>query len=778
MSVWGRVHAAAHQADDHKELKDGEEECGICLSFATELKFKPCGHHACSNCLPQLRRANIFKADAGIKCPFCRQYIDQYEPLDARTLKDERARSLIHEANMAAKAAAMKRDSSNQQAPAAEARPPPSVAQQDNWECTSCDNLNFGSRTKCNRCNAAPPTRTSSSGGLGTTFVTSKDLMQCSHEEILVFATQKLHPNLNRAFAEAGTPYVDNRVGGSRETILAALAKKGQDKLVRIAHLLASCRHVPDLATHFYGNYTLQDLLDATAKLRGVAEQLRTQGKHPPEVMNRLAGGAGQQDAFGELVAAVTPEAARISTHINGTFVVQKCVALGSAAEQVALGRELLKAGLKLMEDQKSMHVMTKLVEGLHAVAMSWDPLAGQAGDVLETLCTLYAKADAAARNRAAHHYFAGQILVASIHGALPRPSAMRLLDQLAQQVVQLSLSKSGGNTLKLLCGLQSPDHKCQDLIATSVCVAASKCEGQFATIAARPGTDGAELVAAMLERLVEEREVDWVLCITSDLVANAGALEGDRAALDLLAKALCLDALDDQIVADHLKVLSTLLRRPQAVGDQVCKQRPGVKPLLAPPAPPASPPAPPVSTSGLPNGSPAPPPPTPLTMGRTPVMQSSPAGAEGPVGATTSSQPQPPPQHVKTPPGFAGQAGPSGTRQANPASPPRHQAKSQAPPAAPAQQAQQAKQAQQPPAVSRPPATAPFPPPPPAPLAASQAPQQGASSSSSSSAPAVPNMMGFLPHMMAQPSAAQQPPAQSSVAQRPPGASLYGATR
>lgn len=35
------------------------------------------------------------------------------------------------------------------------------------------------------------------------------DLLQANHVQILQFVTEKLHPGLNRAFQEAGTPYND-----------------------------------------------------------------------------------------------------------------------------------------------------------------------------------------------------------------------------------------------------------------------------------------------------------------------------------------------------------------------------------------------------------------------------------------------------------------------------------------------------------------------------------------------------------------------------------------
>ncbi|KAK3283344.1 hypothetical protein CYMTET_8955 [Cymbomonas tetramitiformis] len=57
-------------------------EDGCCLvccdNIASPVKFLPCGHHACSICVKTLRAHNIKKADAGVRCPFCRQVITAY----------------------------------------------------------------------------------------------------------------------------------------------------------------------------------------------------------------------------------------------------------------------------------------------------------------------------------------------------------------------------------------------------------------------------------------------------------------------------------------------------------------------------------------------------------------------------------------------------------------------------------------------------------------------------------------------------------------------------
>lgn len=146
-----------------------------------------------------------------------------------------------------------------------------------------------------------------------------QDVLKCSRQEIFQQALEKMHPNLNQAFAEAGTPAVTGLpagvVGGTPNTVIAAMSSKGQARLHKVIRSLSGiasswmtswqrCKallaitseistlcsiskdlslaaengHLKELTTGFYGNYTLQDLLDASHKLRQAAAQLRARG--------------------------------------------------------------------------------------------------------------------------------------------------------------------------------------------------------------------------------------------------------------------------------------------------------------------------------------------------------------------------------------------------------------------------------------------------------------------------------------------------------------------
>eukprot|EP00897_Mesotaenium_endlicherianum_P005447 jgi/Mesen1/4930/ME000246S04155 len=60
-----------------------EDSCQICFGgeVAPTIFFIPCKHRACASCVQKLRIANIYKADKGVKCPFCRQTIEGYSDI-------------------------------------------------------------------------------------------------------------------------------------------------------------------------------------------------------------------------------------------------------------------------------------------------------------------------------------------------------------------------------------------------------------------------------------------------------------------------------------------------------------------------------------------------------------------------------------------------------------------------------------------------------------------------------------------------------------------------
>lgn len=83
-SVWGQGRAAL-QLSQRRGLQPGEEECMICRDeVPASVSFQPCGHKVCFTCVENMRAKNIFKKDVGVKCPFCRAYVDGYQAATQR----------------------------------------------------------------------------------------------------------------------------------------------------------------------------------------------------------------------------------------------------------------------------------------------------------------------------------------------------------------------------------------------------------------------------------------------------------------------------------------------------------------------------------------------------------------------------------------------------------------------------------------------------------------------------------------------------------------------
>lgn len=81
-TVWGqgKLAMAVHR---QRKLREGEEECFVCRNdVPASVALQPCGHKVCVACVENLRAKNIFRADKGVTCPFCRQPVEHYDPVD------------------------------------------------------------------------------------------------------------------------------------------------------------------------------------------------------------------------------------------------------------------------------------------------------------------------------------------------------------------------------------------------------------------------------------------------------------------------------------------------------------------------------------------------------------------------------------------------------------------------------------------------------------------------------------------------------------------------
>ncbi|EIE21695.1 hypothetical protein COCSUDRAFT_67012 [Coccomyxa subellipsoidea C-169] len=445
-------------------------------------------------------------ADAGIKCPFCRQFVEGYFPINDGAGKGNPA---LVEANRAARAAAVARQPVvvKKQAAVHDVLPP------SDWECAKCQNINFSARSKCNKCGQPGP-----KGAPAIIHgAPSGDVLKCTDKELRDCALEKMHPNFQQAFQEAGTPaqtgLVPGAVGGNADSVIAAMSKRGQDRLHHVIRILAEKGHVKELATAFYGNYTVQDLLDATHKFRQAAAKLRARKTAASQDIERMLGFSDGQDSLGRMargIAGAMPEGAM---HKQGIYVVLKLLEVGDCADILPLASKLFPGGPKLTTDLHSpeawrgVKIMTGLVDAMSELAHQGGHMSAAAMGLLDSLCGLYLKDEQAVIKLAQHKNY-GPMLVDAASAGLPRPKCKQV--------------KSWTNQ-------PSPAF-------------------------------GASLVWKILQRLDDEDENSWVKSIVNELFKCLGSIQSQLKALDMLSDALCLKGVPDHAVASHMQMLHDVL--------------------------------------------------------------------------------------------------------------------------------------------------------------------------------------------------------------------------
>eukprot|EP00198_Chlamydomonas_reinhardtii_P001233 XP_001690568.1 predicted protein [Chlamydomonas reinhardtii] len=244
-TVWGNGKAAII-ASNNRKIRPGEEECFICKDdVPASVALRPCGHKVCFGCVENLRAKNIFRADKGVKCPFCRQYVEQYDPCNSADPEQVR---LLNEANRAAAIAQASR------APGGAAAGPggggtgggggwggaATAAADDNWMCGTCRCLNLAHRDECGSCGRANPR------GPRPTAITAstrgKDVLKCSDDEVIGFMQEKQQPNLQRCYQEIGIGFGAGRVVSDEDTprrILNAFKQRGEERMLRLINVVS-----------------------------------------------------------------------------------------------------------------------------------------------------------------------------------------------------------------------------------------------------------------------------------------------------------------------------------------------------------------------------------------------------------------------------------------------------------------------------------------------------------------------------------------------------------
>eukprot|EP00884_Botryococcus_braunii_P019350 jgi/Botrbrau1/6099/Bobra.177_1s0036.1 len=284
--AWGlRVQSDTPKED---EFIPQEEECIICRNARTQVKVSPCNHELCQQCVDFLRREAVYKPDEGVKCPFCRGFVDHYEPIN----RDGHVVAQLEDANSSAQLAARQRkvssipqrDRTSMQVPEQQR-----VEEVDDaggssaaqWTCRSCKAANNFGVAVCSKCRKAIPDSLAKSKAQQMALLKNKDVMSFSDVEMKDAACQKLHLLFLKAFADAGTPVQNGKTQvkeESLELVLRALPANGQQRLLHIIQALCKSGHLPHICHHIFGNYTVQNLLDAAYLLRTALMRLQEVG--------------------------------------------------------------------------------------------------------------------------------------------------------------------------------------------------------------------------------------------------------------------------------------------------------------------------------------------------------------------------------------------------------------------------------------------------------------------------------------------------------------------
>eukprot|EP00803_Ostreobium_quekettii_P005558 evm.model.scf_1790.1 EVM.evm.TU.scf_1790.1 scf_1790:5402-13406(-) len=539
-SVWGRIRAP--EASASKAPVAPEDACRICLdSVPASVRFRPCGHRMCYSCVEKNRARNIFLADKGVKCPFCRRFIEEYVATDGGSAE---ALALLQDANKAAAAAAAARN------PLADQKSPRSAqdmcwAYSDTqWRCLPCRTLNPYSEEACSQCSRRkqdsivppPPPR-------------GKDLSRYDASDFVAVCKAQYHPNLNGIFLEAGVPMSCGKVSGTEESIALALRKGGHLKLVHAINSIAGGGHIKELSRHFFGNYTLQDLLEACEKIREVARQGSKYGLDQDLVDGLLRNGG----SFGVLYCEVLDGLAESVMHPQAGYVVQKVVSLCTLEELLGVFARMLPHAQDITCDPKGAHVMLRMVEKLNIYCEGDEN--GNAQSALNKLCGFFYQ-DPLWCTNIANTLLGSKVLIESLCGALPKYNGLRVGSLLASVAGDLVYNQFGLNTIMELLSLEKPSAS--DILRDLVCSIALSLQGSFGMHAANETLPTQTLVSLLIERLTEEGEKDWVLDIVKELISKGDVLMNSGKGFNLLSAALASEALPVQAVDEGLTNLET----------------------------------------------------------------------------------------------------------------------------------------------------------------------------------------------------------------------------
>ncbi|KXZ46485.1 hypothetical protein GPECTOR_43g921 [Gonium pectorale] len=532
-----------------REFVPRAQECHICKDdVPASVSLRPCGHMICFACVENLRAKNIFRADKGVKCPFCRTYVTQYEPCNSADPEQVR---LLNEANRAAAFAHAGRApsaGSGAAAAAAAAGAAAGAPAEESWMCGSCRCLNLSHREECSSCGRPNP-RPKQQVAAGR----SKDVLRCSDEEVLAFLQERHQPNLQRCFTEVGIGFSMGRCLADAETprrIVNAFKQRGEERMLRLIKLLGDPEVFNEVATHFLANYALQSLVEATLQIRKALELAAAEGQYPLESFREAHGG---RDPHGLLLYAALPHAPELAVHERANYLLQKLADHAGPQELVDLCRAVFPQGPNLARDNKGVFVMLKLLTKLKEVctdgAHRFD-----ACELADGLCCALMEAPDRLKF-CLHNTLASKVLAAALSLGLPQYGALQLGSRVCSAAAQLAASKNGISCVLALLDMESSDAMCSEYVRDLYAVIAMQLQGGLVGLLLRRTADdrGPAIVRLLLRRLAAEQEIGWLDAICQELVNYGDLISESSEALEVLKELLCYPVLDDDTVLEHL---------------------------------------------------------------------------------------------------------------------------------------------------------------------------------------------------------------------------------
>ncbi|KAG1680793.1 hypothetical protein FOA52_008126 [Chlamydomonas sp. UWO 241] len=592
-------------------LREGEEECMICRSdvLPASVSLLPCKHAVCISCVETMRAKNIFRADQGVRCPFCRGYVDQYEALDSA---DDGIRAVLVIANGAAAVATNARGGMR-------AGGRTSIANLDSgydrssWECPKCKEHNEWYSPACvfKGCLGDDPRRKRK--------VPKLTERMKFESETAYRVKEKYHPQLNAAFAGVGVPFGDGKTATDAVPKEIAKAMGRSSNMEPFLRMLSSVTEnaslMLELTKDLYANYTIQDFIEVAGKMRTAVAQYPAVGAS----LNAFKAENRGMDPLAALLYTLFPAIGHeLACDKMGTHVIQKLTEHASPGELIDLGNRMFDNGPATTVNFEGSFAMLRITDKIliRCFGPSRDT-SERAQLVADRLCSAFL-----ADNESLTHILnmgakETTVVASAIAMASPLPGAAALVGKLALSVPRLLKGKQGSFTVKDLLRMRAPgwdgdaaqqlrrddiflaggaerEVSSAGLIRDFVCMVAFQLRGQlvgwvvtWAASGSGSSATGPPMVEMLLERLAEEQEVAWLRTCTQELIGSAQLDEvlSSPAGRSILTKALCFDVVDGDDVDGYLMTISTRSKLGQhtvALADEVYARRTNVVPPAA----------------------------------------------------------------------------------------------------------------------------------------------------------------------------------------------------